>query len=618
MELLDRRNYRIEGIELYPASRSVVARGEIQPVRPKTFDVLIHLIENRDRLVSKEELIEAAWRGLSVGDDSLVQCIAEIRRILGDDARAPHLIRTVSRRGYQFIGPIEEISSIAAPCSPALEETTTLLVRVDEKANGVFWKSRTAAWSAVAIAILIVAGTIVWARSWTGLNTTLPLIDGRSSIMVLPFENQSNSGELGWLREGLSDMLIANLSRSPKLNVLSRQQLALLLAQSGHSGVLNLNQAIEIARHMRASEMIWGTFVHIGDQVRVAAQIVRVSDGQTVAAENITAGHPAQILAQMDTLALELASDLGAPVAGRARGSGLTELMTNNLEAYRDYSLGLEMANGLHETEAIGLFQQALTLDPEFVMAQARIGYVLALTAGRAREGRPYLEKAFARSKDLSQSDRLHIAAWYAVARLDYPNAIRRYRELLAADPTETETYERLGRLLRGEERREEAIETLKQGLTWDPNATDILNILGAIYSQLGRHEEAIVAEQKYVALAPDEPNAHDSLALAYHWAGRHGEAEREYLRAIQLRPNFGVALRHLGTLYLHTGRYRAAVHQMELAAQRQQSESDLGNAHYFMGVVRTQLGEWYRAAEEGRMIASFPYVNALVAAPEG
>lgn len=80
----------------------------------------------------------------------------------------------------------------------------------------------------------------------------------------------------------------------------------------------------------------------------------------------------------MDTLALELASDLGAPVPGRADAGGLAALRTNNLEAYRDYSVGLEMANGLHNTEAVALFQKAVTLDPRFAMAQARIGYTLA------------------------------------------------------------------------------------------------------------------------------------------------------------------------------------------------------------------------------------------------
>lgn len=577
--------YRCGAIEIIPVRGILQVRGVEQHLRAKSLEMLEYLIANRNRLVKKSELLAELWKDTNVNENAPAQCVIELRKALGDDSRNPRFIKTFSKLGYQFIGPVEETME---PEATAIEfqEVVTTNIEIEE---GVPRHWFVAGGVVVALAALMV----LWRASEARPETALRPIDGKRPVVVMYFENQSKSPELDWLREGLADMLISNLSRVPKLNVLSRQQLALSLSRPRQPGPPDLAEALEIGRAARANQVILGSFAKIGAQVRVLSQIVNVAGGQTIASESVTAAGPDQILPQIDTLALELAADLGAPVAGRARTTGLASLMTNNLEAYRDYSTGLKLAEALRYDEAIDWFKKAIALDPNFAMAQARIGYTLTFAAQKLAEAQPYLEKAFARSNNLTTSDRLHIAAWYAVAMSDCPEAIRRYRELMAADPSETETYNRLGRLLRGEEQREEAIEVLKQGLTWDPNAVGILNILGAIYSQLGRHDEAIATEKKYVMLAPDDPNAHDSLGLAFHWAGRHAEAEREYQRAIEIKPDFEIAIRHLGVLCFHTGRYRAALRQLDRAFE---TGVDEWNARYFRGMVLAQLGDWDRA----------------------
>ena len=76
--------------------------------------MLLYLVEHRDRVVNKEELIENIWQGVAVTDNGLMQCITDIRRALGDDSRQPRFIKTVPRRGYRFIAPVEP-QSFAAP-----------------------------------------------------------------------------------------------------------------------------------------------------------------------------------------------------------------------------------------------------------------------------------------------------------------------------------------------------------------------------------------------------------------------------------------------------------------------------------------------------------------------
>src|SRR5215470_16486499 len=84
-------------------------------LRPKSFAVLRYLVARAGRLVTKEELAEAVWPGLVVSDSTLTVCLGEIRKALGETARAPQLIATVHRRGYRFLGPVQRV---AAPDGP--------------------------------------------------------------------------------------------------------------------------------------------------------------------------------------------------------------------------------------------------------------------------------------------------------------------------------------------------------------------------------------------------------------------------------------------------------------------------------------------------------------------
>src|SRR5262245_30073089 len=84
-------------------------------MRPKTFEVLAYIVERHGRLVAKAELIEAVWPDTAVTDNSLAQCLVEIRRALGDDSQ--QYVRTVARRGYVFAAPVTKSASAEFPLS---------------------------------------------------------------------------------------------------------------------------------------------------------------------------------------------------------------------------------------------------------------------------------------------------------------------------------------------------------------------------------------------------------------------------------------------------------------------------------------------------------------------
>jgi tetratricopeptide (TPR) repeat protein len=367
----------------------------------------------------------------------------------------------------------------------------------------------------------------------------LPQVPGKKSVAVVYFENASRNPDLDWLRGGLADMLITDLSRSGTLTVLSREQLLLLLERGGRKPTdpIALDTALDIAHKTHAATLVTGNFVRLGEKIRVDLRLLEAGTGRILAAESLQVDRPDQILAQIDLLSLKLAADLGARPGKEEKIGNLADLMTDNLAAYRFYSLGVEKAQALHNQEAIALFERAIALDPQFAMAHARLGYAYAVTWGLAEKGRPYLERAFRLSSRLTPKDRLYIAAWYAIANLDYLAAVRPLRQIIAEYPLEIEAYGRLASVLSGEEQTEEAIGVVKQGLAIDPEAQDLYNLLGGIYAALGRHDEAIEALQRYVALAPPEPNAHDSLGLSYRWAGLYDKALEQYNQALARNP---------------------------------------------------------------------------------
>lgn len=114
---------------------------------------------------------------------------------------------------------------------------------------------------------------------------------------------------------------------------------------------------------------------------------------------------PAQILTQVDLLSLKLASHLGGEPAGPEVGTGLTSAMTDNLQAYRYYSLAVEKAQALDNVEALNLLEKAVEIDPQFAMAHARIGFAYVVTSHYAEKAKPHLEKAFQLSNRLTEKD---------------------------------------------------------------------------------------------------------------------------------------------------------------------------------------------------------------------
>jgi tetratricopeptide (TPR) repeat protein len=193
---------------------------------------------------------------------------------------------------------------------------------------------------------------------------------------------------------------------------------------------------------------------------------------------------------------------------------------------------------------------------------------------------------------DSQEKDRLHISAWYQIANYDFEGAIRDYRQIISQFPMEVEAYFRLGKLLWGEERADEAIDIFKLGLVVDPEAKGIYNSLGGVYICLGRHDDAIASHQRYLQLAPTESNAFDSLGLSYQWAGRYNEAIEQYNRALALDPECEVARIHLANLHFQQGRCRQAIRECQRYIEVAPSDVERGRGYASIAQIHLQKGD--------------------------
>ena len=622
MQRLPPQMYRADEVEFFPSQGRLTRAGQETHLRQKSLQVLTYLVEHRDRIVTKEELLDALWPNTAVSEGVLTQCIIDIRKALSDDSRHPRFIKNIPRVGYRFIHPVEELqlNGLSQTLSVVTEETTSVEIEYTESSSAAatlpalhraalpartkfFFSGRRKLLAALAALLLLVAGAYSIRRLMTpstAMETVVPNVPGKKSVVVMFFDNQSNTEELEWLREGLADMFITSLSRADNLAVVSRQQLHSSLQKTRRGADdFRLQDGLDVARRMKVDLVISGSFARLGGKIRIDAQIHDPESGAVRAAESLIVDEPEGILEQVDFLALRLARHLGTPNSDSATEKKLSSVMTTNLEAYRYYSMAVEMAQGYHSREAIELLKKAIALDPEFALAHARIGYIHAVVHNNEGEkAKPYLEKAFQLSHRLTERDHLWITTWYAVAHEDIERVRRTLRQIIAQYPLEVEAYFYLGRFMTTVEER---IATYKQGLAIDPAAYDIWNLLGFTYCHRGRYEEAFAAFKRYIELAPAEGNAYDSLGMCYNEAGRFDEALVEFKRALDLNPRFHLTHIHVGDSYLHQGRYRKAEEQYRHVLEVAPSNWDRAFAYNKLTTLYLMKGDLKQAEAAAR-----------------
>src|SRR5262245_20944555 len=208
--------YEFDDIRVEPAAFRVLKAGRSVAMEPKAFDLLGFLIQNRGRLVEKQELLDAVWKDTTVTENAMTRVVAQLRKALGDPAGEPRYIETVPTRGYRFIAPVRLVDASSAPTAPSVPETTPLAPETTGRTGP--GRGRTM-WLAGALAAAALLAWLAWFTPVLRRNADTPDHPRIRSLAVLPLANLTGDPAQEYFSDGMTDALITNLASLPALRV---------------------------------------------------------------------------------------------------------------------------------------------------------------------------------------------------------------------------------------------------------------------------------------------------------------------------------------------------------------------------------------------------------------
>lgn len=313
-----------EGYVLDPERRELSLRGQNVAVGPKVFDLLLHLVVNRNRVVSKDDLLMAVWSGRLVSESTITSHINAVRKAIGDNGAEQRLVRTVARKGFRFVGEVED----AAGEAPGMRGTREVERSPVESVPS---------------------------------HAALALPD-RPSITVLPFQNLGGDPDQDYFADGVVEDVITALSRIRWLFVIAR-----------NSSFAYKGRAVDvkaIGRELGVRYVLEGSVRRSGNQVRITGQLIEAASGAHLWAERFE-GTLDDIFELQEQVAGSVVGAI-SPQLERAEIERARHKPTASLDAYDYYLRGMaKLHNGGREAieAALPLFHRAIELDPEFASA---------------------------------------------------------------------------------------------------------------------------------------------------------------------------------------------------------------------------------------------------------
>lgn len=338
--------YEFDGFTINTAKREVRRGSDPVKLEPRSYELLAYFVEHRDRAIGKDELQDEIW-GTIVSDSAMTRSVMKLRQSLGDTDGT--IVETVRGFGYRFVADVTSPREPAVSAAPAAPPASGQRIP--------------ATLVAVAAGVLILA-VIIMLQVWSE-----PPVDPKS-IAVLPFDDLSESQDQRWFADGLAEEILNSLARTPDLSVAGR---------TSSFSFRGSNQDIPtIAEALGVAHILEGSVRRDGDQIRVTAQLVRARDGMHLWSENFD--HPARNLIEVQeaiavsiAIALQTAIDPEALAALVSSGTRSVPAFEAYLRGLAGYSLMLETGDVDAYTQAIGAFEQAIELDPEFALAHGEI-----------------------------------------------------------------------------------------------------------------------------------------------------------------------------------------------------------------------------------------------------
>jgi TolB-like protein len=489
--------YLFEHYSLDTDRRELRRGQDLVSVEPQVFDVLAYLIANRERVVSKDDLLAAVWEGRAVSESVLTTRINAARRAVGDSGEAQRLIKTILRKGIRFVGSVRE----------------------EQKADP---------------------------NAAAGRSSPVFALPERPSIAVLPFTNMSGDPEQEYFVDGMTEEIITALARCNWLFVIARNS-----SFTYKSKVVDVRQ---IGRELGVRYVLEGSVRRAGNRLRFIGQLIDATSGAHIWADRFN-GETSDVFELQDRFTASVVAAI-EPILQLAEIERLRHKPAANLDAYDLLLRAQQHANEFTEDSlaaALCYLEQALAIDPSYgpAMALAACCYADRRRQGWARD--PAAEAAgglrlAARAVEIAKDDSnvLWMAA-HAVRMLgnDGLRANNLAHRSLALNPNSAMAMAIAGMTEITLGNADKGLELLRRAERLsprDPKGWFVAHGLSCAYFMLDQFELAASSARQALLYNPRHTSAHRILAGSLVRLGRTDEAAAVVRELLTIHPGLTLA----------------------------------------------------------------------------
>ena len=548
-----------------PLERTLRRNDSTVTLQRRAFDVLLYLVQNPGRVVTKDELLKNVWPDAFVDENNLTQSISVLRKALDQRPGENSYITTLPGRGYQFVVPVKVLgpalgSNERRRLGDTLQGGSLLLQQRTVTTSIVTEEKQTRRGSSVArwvvaatlsagLIALIFAGNAAWKRS-----RPKPSV---ATVVLTDFVN--STGDVTFDRT-LKRALEIDLEQSPYMNVLGERAGVSTLLFMGRKSDTPITADIgqEICERTNRQALLTGTISTIGNKYLVTLEASSCTTGKQLASAKAEAKSKEQVLEALDTVAERVRRGLNESAESvQSYAVPLRVATTPSLEALRAYSIGKYLqSQGSSRSDIMAAYQRAVELDPQFAMAYRELA-VENVNSGQNAIGAEYYKKALDLSDHISAYEQLVIrAGYYAYGQHDLIAGIKANQVLASAYPQD---------------------------------AVGPVNIIDE-YLKLGQYGPAVATGERGVKQFPTNALMYENLAEAYKDVNRFEDCKRATLMAARVGR---------GDTGLHLNLFEIALAEEDEASLARETK-------------------WFETHEDGTSVWYFPSFRGGASAVEG
>jgi DNA-binding winged helix-turn-helix (wHTH) protein/TolB-like protein len=529
------------------AERSLLRQGQAVPLTPKAFDLLVVLVRNAGKLVSKDELLREVWPDSFVEEVNLSVNISALRKALGDDQELTKLIETVPKRGYRFIQPVttvwEEtyeialtgsvpgrISDIKTPdegdqLTDSVHGRPDVLAHAPLEATNPSRLSRFLKQRTARILLLACILSVVSLFIWQTRSKTVSIV--RDSVAVLPFATDDPANN--YLADGLTESTMNSLSRLTRLRVAPRTSVFRYKTQPV--------DVVEAGKELGVAAVVNGIVGVQNDTVNIEINVIDVARNSRLWTSRYSA-KSSELIALETRISQDVLRALSQSLTSDEQHL-VTKHVTENPDAYRAYLQGRYFWNQRSEEglkKGVEAFQRATEIDHDFALAYSgladsytTLGYFSYISPTQAFPvAKNYALRALELDPALAEP---HASLAYDKFYFDWDwsGAETEFKRAIALNPGYATAHQWYSIYLLSAGRPNEAFQEIYLARQYDPLSLSINTDIGFHYHYNRQYDEALKQLTTVLAMKKDFPLAHLWLGRSYQQLGRYDEALAEF-----------------------------------------------------------------------------------------